>query len=619
MRELPRRAGPDPRRGLGQPVPDREGRRRVRPATTRRRSSCSPTGPAIAIENARLYRAVERAARRARAGGARARGDDDDRPRGRRRDRPRPRARADRQARPRARRGARRADPARARATSSSSPPRAGEAWRSRRACASRSATRRRASVLSSRARERVARRRAGSASARRRLGVPDAEPALLVPLVFRGARARRAAAFDRLPATPGSRADDEQLLEAFAASAATAVATAQTSRPTGCAQHRGGRGRAPALGARAARRDAAGARRRCRCCSSRRRAAATPTRCARRSTSAVEQIGTEIDEPAGADHRAAPGRARRARPGARARARSPQRTGEPAGLEVETDLRARRRATRGCRAELETTVYRLVQEALTNVVKHARAPTASTVAVREADGALDVARRPTTAAASTRDGRGAASGWSGMRERVELAGGELQGRGRRGGRHGRPRARCRSSAARLPDARPVRANYGSRRVVRPDRLCRQGRHPRSTDLDQGAGPMPEEPTAVDELSPQQLDEVPEHLEDRRPRATRPPPRRPRPAAAALRADDRLLDRRPRRRGVGDRLPQRRLLPAPVERARRRRPAPRLRRPDDLLVPQGPGAPAARHRPARVPPRVRRRALRHRAAPAAAR
>ena len=38
-----------------------------------------------------------------------------------------------------------------------------------------------------------------------------------------------------------------------------------------------------------------------------------------------------------------------------------------------------------------------------------------------------------------------------------------------------------------------------------------------------------------------------------------------------------------------------------VDERERRRPAHRVLRPDDLLVPQGPAAPAARHRPARVP------------------
>ena len=69
----------------------------------------------------------------------------------------------------------------------------------------------------------------------------------------------------------------------------------------------------------------------------------------------------------------------------------------------------------------------------------------------------------------------------------------------------------------------------------------------------------------------------------------------PRTGVAALRAHDRLLDRRRATPRLGDRLPQRRLLPARRRRARRRRPAPRLLGADHLLVPQaGTCAPAPR-------------------------
>ena len=74
---------------------------------------------------------------------------------------------------------------------------------------------------------------------------------------------------------------------------------------------------------------------------------------------------------------------------------------------------------------ELESTVYRLVQEGLTNAVRHSGASRVRIV-VGERDGYVDVA--------VTDDGRGfdpAATrsggfGLTGMRERVELAGGEL-------------------------------------------------------------------------------------------------------------------------------------------------------------------------------------------------
>src|SRR3954451_18252504 len=63
---------------------------------------------------------------------------------------------------------------------------------------------------------------------------------------------------------------------------------------------------------------------------------------------------------------------------------------------------------------------------------------------------------------------------------------------------------------------------------------------------------------------------------------------------------------------MGDRLPQRGLLPPPDRRARRRRHAPRVLRADDLLGPQGERPAPARDRPRRVPSRVRLAPLRHR-------
>jgi signal transduction histidine kinase len=70
----------------------------------------------------------------------------------------------------------------------------------------------------------------------------------------------------------------------------------------------------------------------------------------------------------------------------------------------------------------VETTIYRVVQEALTNVAKHAGARRAS-VTVVERDGSIEIA--------VTDDGRGFSRdepsdgfGLIGMRERIRLAGG---------------------------------------------------------------------------------------------------------------------------------------------------------------------------------------------------
>jgi len=101
--------------------------------------------------------------------------------------------------------------------------------------------------------------------------------------------------------------------------------------------------------------------------------------------------------------------------------------------LDIELDYEAGRAGTRH-EPELEATIYRLVQESLTNVVKHAEASRAR-VAVEERDGRVLVTVED--------DGRGMAAGSRdeggfgliGMRERVALAGGEIEvGPGARGG-----------------------------------------------------------------------------------------------------------------------------------------------------------------------------------------
>jgi signal transduction histidine kinase len=99
------------------------------------------------------------------------------------------------------------------------------------------------------------------------------------------------------------------------------------------------------------------------------------------------------------------------------------QRTG--AGNDVEVRAEVELPDDRRFAPELETTVYRVVQESLTNVVKHARASSID-LAVRCADDAVEVCVADDGVGFDAESTAGDGFGLAGMRERVELAGGEL-------------------------------------------------------------------------------------------------------------------------------------------------------------------------------------------------
>jgi signal transduction histidine kinase len=250
-------------------------------------------------------------------------------------------------------------------------------------------------------------------------LGVVGAETALLVPLRYRDRALGVLCAFDRLDEATEFGDREEELLQSFAASAATAVATAQSVESErlrhsmlSAELERGRWARElhdetlqglAALGVLLASGLKAGGE--------------TLESAARQAT---EQLATEIANlralitelrPAALDQlglvAALEGLARRAR--------------EVDGLETELELRF---ADDTLGPELKTAVYRLVQEALTNVAKHAGATRVAITVVAQ-DGALAVR--------VTDDGRGfdraqphAGFGLVGMRERAALAGGAL-------------------------------------------------------------------------------------------------------------------------------------------------------------------------------------------------
>jgi signal transduction histidine kinase len=254
-------------------------------------------------------------------------------------------------------------------------------------------------------------------------LGVPGAETGLLVPLVYRGTALGVLAVFDRLTGDGEFTADDEEVLKAFAASGATAVATAKTveadrlrrSLEAAEAERRRwarelhdetlqGLGGLNVLLSSAARLE-------------------DPVAMREAVRGARDHVAQEIDNLRAIIAELRPAALDQLGLGP-ALTSLAQRTASVHGLDLRTDL-ALGDADARLPPELETTVYRLVQEALSNITKHAAA-TRVDISVREQGGAVHVS--------VTDDGRGfdpvapsAGFGLVGMRERVELSGGELQ------------------------------------------------------------------------------------------------------------------------------------------------------------------------------------------------
>jgi signal transduction histidine kinase len=101
---------------------------------------------------------------------------------------------------------------------------------------------------------------------------------------------------------------------------------------------------------------------------------------------------------------------------------------GQPVTLRVEGQPRALPQS-------LELSVYRVVQEALTNVVKHAAPPVTATVVIRyDDDGGVVAEVTDDGRGTGNRRGGGGGHGLAGMRERVSLLGGELSAGPRAGG-----------------------------------------------------------------------------------------------------------------------------------------------------------------------------------------
>jgi signal transduction histidine kinase len=276
--------------------------------------------------------------------------------------------------------------------------------------------------VLESRAVQRIADVGAHLRISAAQLGVLDAQTALLVPLVYRGRGLGVLAAFDRGSESSVFSGDDEATLRAFAASGATAVALAQTvqqerlrhSLEAAEAERRRwarelhdetlqGLGGLRVLLAAALRRTAEGE-------------LAELLRdgviYAEREIENLRAIITDL-RPAALDELGLA-------PAIDALVR---RTATIEGLEIASAVTLPRDGTR-FGGELETTIYRLVQEALTNIAKHARAERAR-VADAIAGGRVEV-EVSDDGAGFDADATTTGFGLTGMRERVALSGGQL-------------------------------------------------------------------------------------------------------------------------------------------------------------------------------------------------
>jgi signal transduction histidine kinase len=250
-------------------------------------------------------------------------------------------------------------------------------------------------------------------------LGITGATTALLVPLVYRNSSLGLLAAFDRLGDDPAFGPEEEQLFLGFAASAATAVATARSVAEERLRHSLAASEQERRRWARELHDETLQALGGLRVLLSSALRRGTPEALEQSVREAIEHIATEIESlrtlitelrPAALDELGL----------APAIESLGRRLAAVEGLEVEVDVDVGGRLD----PELETLLYRLVQEALTNVAKHAAAEHVRIHVALE----YDVARVEVVD-----DGRGfdpdadvAGFGLVGMRERVALARGQL-------------------------------------------------------------------------------------------------------------------------------------------------------------------------------------------------
>jgi len=261
-----------------------------------------------------------------------------------------------------------------------------------------------------------------------------DACSALVVPLGFRGKGRGVLVAIDRADGGPAFDADDEHLLTSFAASAAIAIATAQSVeaerlrhsiRASEQERRRWARElhdeTLQELGALKMMLETTSADRSEVVAGSAQRAADQLDLTIRGLQSLITELRPAALDELGLE------------PAVEALA---ERTSATSGLQVDAriDLAdADGRSETRLEPEVATAVYRLVQEALTNVVKHANADRV-TLEIAEQGAKLSVTVQDDGSGFDSKQRKNGGFGLIGMNERVELVGGRLEIDSRPGG-----------------------------------------------------------------------------------------------------------------------------------------------------------------------------------------
>jgi signal transduction histidine kinase len=262
-------------------------------------------------------------------------------------------------------------------------------------------------------------------------LGVHKARTALLVPMFHRGQPVGVLAAFDRQGEDPAFSDDDEQLLRMFSASAANAVMLARTAEEDRVRSSLAAADSERRRWARELHDETLQALGGLRVLLSSALRAGNPARAMEAIQVAIEQVEQEIANlraiisdlrPAALDELGLA-------PALEALLDRHRRGGLDVRAEVDVTAAA---GERRLHPELETTVYRVLQESLTNVVKHAQARSVRVaVRINDNDVTLEV---QDDGAGFDPEAATAGFGLVGMRERIRLAGGELQIESARGG-----------------------------------------------------------------------------------------------------------------------------------------------------------------------------------------